>query len=69
MILQHSREEGRGSHEWGSRQGKRDEEFAGVTYQRLELPCRGPTISSPDSLLNKINASASHHSLHFQSDS
>lgn len=39
-----------------------------------DLPAPGaaatkPAISSPHSLLNKINVSASCHSLHFQSDS
>lgn len=69
MILGYSWEEGRGGHEWEWRQGKGGEKFADVTCQCLGLQCRDPAISSPDSLLNKINASTSCHSLHFQSDS
>lgn len=49
--------------------GEVGEEFAGVTYQPLGLQGRNPAISSPDALLNKMNVSASCHSLHFQSDS
>lgn len=53
----------------GVEAGKGGEEFAGLTYQHLGLQFKDPAISSPDSLLNKINASASCHSVHFQSDS
>lgn len=53
----------------GVKVGEGQEDFASVTYQCLGLQHRRPAISSPDTLLNKINVSASCHSLHFQSDS